>query len=386
MSTVKRRGSSWQATVRGPDGRERTATFRTRVEGDGWAADQVSAMNRGAWVDPQAGKVTFREYAEQWKAIQVHRSSTAAQVESHLRRHVLPFIGDRPIAAIRTSELQAWAKGRAAVLQPATVEVVYRYVVAIFLAAIQDKVIAASPAVGIRLPRIEPRRVEPLEVETVEALIAAVPDRYRALVVFAAGTGMRQGECFGLTVDRVNFLRRQVTVDRQLVLEPKTGPAFGPPKTAASYRTIPLPAVVLEALAAHLRNFPAGPDGFVFTNDAGGPIRRTRFSDVWRPAVAVAGAPVGTGFHALRHFYASLLIRHGESVKVVQSRLGHASAAETLDTYSHLWPDSEDRTRAAVDHVLRARTLAEDATRGEPPLAGESVHVLNDSAIAYEIS
>ena len=64
---------------------------------------------------------------------------------------------------------------------------------------------------------------------------------------------------------------------------------------------------------------------------------------------------MGTGFHSLRHFYASLLIRHGESVKVVQARLGHASAAETLDTYSHLWPDSEDRTRAAVDEVLGPR-------------------------------
>jgi len=52
------------------------------------------------------------------------------------------------------------------------------------------------------------------------------------------------------------------------------------------------------------------------------------------------------------HFYASLLIRFGESVKTVQSRLGHASAAETLDTYSHLWPDSDDRTREAVDPAL----------------------------------
>jgi integrase len=44
--------------------------------------------------------------------------------------------------------------------------------------------------------------------------------------------------------------------------------------------------------------------------------------------------------------------RHGESVKTVQARLGHANAAETLDTYSHLWPDSDDRTREAVDLVL----------------------------------
>jgi hypothetical protein len=56
--------------------------------------------------------------------------------------------------------------------------------------------------------------------------------------------------------------------------------------------------------------------------------------------------------NSLRHYYASLLIRHGESVKTVQSRLGHASAVETLDTYSHLWPDSDDRTRDAIDSVL----------------------------------
>jgi integrase len=56
--------------------------------------------------------------------------------------------------------------------------------------------------------------------------------------------------------------------------------------------------------------------------------------------------------HELRHYYASLLIRHGESVKTVQRRLGHATAAETLDTYSHPWPDSDDRTRDTIDAVL----------------------------------
>ena len=56
--------------------------------------------------------------------------------------------------------------------------------------------------------------------------------------------------------------------------------------------------------------------------------------------------------HDLRHYYASLLIRHGESVKTVQRRLGHATAAETLDTYSHLWPDSNDRTRDAIDKAF----------------------------------
>lgn len=83
---------------------------------------------------------------------------------------------------------------------------------------------------------------------------------------------------------------------------------------------------------------------------------RNRFSEaVWVPAAARVGLPKGTGFHSLRHYYASLLIRHGESVMVVQAWLGHASASETLDTSSYLWPDSEDQTRAAVDSVLGVR-------------------------------
>ena len=84
--------------------------------------------------------------------------------------------------------------------------------------------------------------------------------------------------------------------------------------------------------------------------------------------LAGVGVPIATGFHELRHYYASLLIRHGESVKVVQARLGHASAAETLDSYSHLWPDSDDCTRTAIDSVLSADYVrTEEVVDGHTP-------------------
>jgi len=78
---------------------------------------------------------------------------------------------------------------------------------------------------------------------------------------------------------------------------------------------------------------------------------------MWQAALRDAGIPHAV-FHSLRHYYASLLIRHGESVKVVQDRLGHKSPTETLETYSHLWPDSDDRTREAIDSVLGVASLA----------------------------
>ena len=189
-----------------------------------------------------------------------------------------------------------------------------------------------------------------MTLEAVEALTEAMPERYRASVTMAAGTGLRQGEVVGVTVDRIDFLHRQLTVDRQLVTMPDRAPYLAPPSTQASVRVGPLPQVVVDAVAAHLATWPT--DQFVFSTELGDPIRRTAFSErIWRPALQRAGLS-GVTMHGLRHFYASVLIRHGESVKTVQVRLGHASAAETLDTYSHLWPDSDDRTRAAVDSVL----------------------------------
>ena len=235
-------------------------------------------------------------------------------------------------------------------LAPSTVGVVHRILAGIFKAAVRDRRIVASPCEGTKLPKVHHRRVEPLTLEAVQALTDAVPARYRALVTLAAGTGLRQGEAFGLTVDRIDFLRRQLTIDRQLITMPDRAPYLAPPKTHASVRVVPLPRVVVDALAVHLSTWPT--DGLIFNTELDAPIRRTAFSErVWRPAVKRAGLS-GVTFYGLRHFYASLLIRHGESVKTVQARLGHASAAETLDTYSHLWPDSDDRTRSAVDSVL----------------------------------
>ena len=355
MATIKRRsdrGNRWEVRYRDPEGKQRARLFDRKADAERFIATTTADIVRGTYIDPDAGRRTFGDYAGQWQACQVHRATTAAQVQSHLKNHILPTFAGRPLAAIRPSEVQAWVKGRAAVLEPSTVEVVYRYLVAILRAAVADKVIIESPCRGIKLPKVEQGQIVPLATEVVEAIAGAMPERYRAMVLLTAGTGLRQGEAFGLTVDRVDFLRRTLRVDQQLTLLAGAPPYLAPPKTEASRRTIPLPNVVVSALAAHLAAFPVGPEGLVFTNDKGQGIRRARFNEVWHRSIADAGLPPGPHFHDLRHYYASLLIRHGESVKVVQARLGHASATETLDTYAHLWPDSEDRTRQAIDSVL----------------------------------
>lgn len=91
----------------------------------------------------------------------------------------------------------------------------------------------------------------------------------------------------------------------------------------------------------------------IFTDELGRGLHRGQFNvGIWRPARTAAGVPEA-GQHDLRHFFASLLIRAGLSPKAVAKLLGHASAVETLKTYAHMWPDDEDRSRDAVDAVLR---------------------------------
>lgn len=351
----------WAARYTDPEGREReNLTFTSELDAHRWRSGKVAEVVSGKHVDIEGTRLTVRRYVERWQGIQVHRKSTADQVDGHLRNHVLPRIGDKKLTAVKRSDIQALVKAIADKLAPSTVEVVYSYVSTIFRSAVEDRLIAESPCRKIQLPKKRHDEVVPPESAEVQALLAAVPDRYRALCILWAGTGLRRSEAYGLTVDRIDFLREQtIRVDRQL-LAAKGGPVFAPLKTEASYRSIPMPTVVRDALAAHLAEFGEGPDRLVFTDDKGRAIRANRMNEVFVDAIERAKVRADITPHDLRHYYASLLIRRGASVKVVQKRLGHKTANETLDTYAHLWPDDNDQTRQAIDGELVGLFTADD--------------------------
>jgi len=191
-----------------PGGPQKTRHFDRKGDAQQFLDGVRGDLAHGLYIDPAGARTLFRDYAEAWRAGQVHRPSTAAQAETYLRLHAYPTLGLRPIGSIRRSEVQAWVKSISGELAPGSVELVYRWVSTIFKAAVGDRLIAASPCVRISLPKRVDTEVVPLGVSEVEALVVAVPERYRALIVFAAAMGLRQGECFGLTVDRVDFLRR----------------------------------------------------------------------------------------------------------------------------------------------------------------------------------
>ena len=90
-------------------------------------------------------------------------------------------------------------------------------------------------------------------------------------------------------MDRIDFLRREVHIEQQLLgVDPVGRPVFGPPKTDASVRTIPLPRVVVDGLAHHLAHHGTGEQGLVFQLD-GRPITRATWGHVWRPVAREVG-------------------------------------------------------------------------------------------------
>lgn len=216
----------------------------------------------------------------------------------------------------------------------------------------RDGIIPRSPCAGVKTEQVPHREVVPLTSDEVRRLAAAMPDRYRAMVILAAGSGLRPGEMFGLQVRHVNFLKRTIKVEQQVQQTTGHGVYVCPPKTKRSYRTVPISQTVLDALALHLKQYPAAADDFVFRMQQGGPIIRSDFfGPVWMVAVEAAGLPKGTPMHGLRHTYASLLIRHGRGPKTVAVRLGD-TVDVAMRTYAHLWPDEDEDTRDAVEYFF----------------------------------
>jgi integrase len=228
-------------------------------------------------------------------------------------------------------------------------------------AAVEDGLVARNPASRALVPRQNGRRAQPVPLNVVARIEAELPDWLRGAVPLALGAGLRQAEATGLTIGRVDFLRRQLRVDRQLV--GRTGddrPVLVAPKTPSSNRTVPLADYVLGRLAAHLQRWPGGPNDLVLRTPAGGPIDPSRFGYRWSRACVAAEVP-DVRFHDLRHTYAATLLSKGVNVKAVASWLGHASPVTTLQTYSHLMPADGDVARRVIDEAFADPT--EDSLR-----------------------
>lgn len=356
---------------RDPEDRQRRKSFRKKADAEAFRNTVEADKLRGTYLDVDAGRVTFRDYAAGWLASRTFDHTTYEATDLRLRVHVLPVIGHLQLRQIKPSTIQGLL--RTMELSDTYRRVILANVSAIFSAAVDDDLIAKNPckAGSVTRPSVVRRRVVPWRAEQINAMHDALPERYRLVVTLGSGLGLRQGEIFALSPADFDFLGGTVEVQRQVRILAGNKLVFAPPKGRKT-RTVPLPSSVAAEINAHLSRFPPArvslpwltPESdehvalpLLLTTRERSALNRNYFnSSLWRPAQNRANVEPSrdNGCHALRHWYASVLLDAGESIRAVSEYLGHSDPGFTLRTYTHLMPSSSERTRDAIDAAFAA--------------------------------
>jgi integrase len=355
MASIARRpDGTYRPRYRDADGKEHARHFKRKTDAQRWLDEVTATLVTGMYVDPKAGRVTLSAFYAAWSARQVWAPGTELAMSLAVRR---ASFTDVELRLLRRSHVESWVKQMtAAGLAPGTVHTRVQNVRAVLRGAVRDRVIATDPSDGVALPRRR-RREHAMSIPTppqVGALLAAADDRFAAFIAVCAFGGLRLGEAAALQVGDVDFLRRRLLVSRQVQRGPGGTVELRAPKHG-SERTIVVPDRLLNLVAAHIEQHLAGggPERWLFPTGTGAPPHQNTVGHLWRKTTTVAGLG-GLRLHDLRHFFASGLIASGCDVVTVQRAFGHASATTTLNTYGHLWPDADDRTRAATEGLMAA--------------------------------
>ena len=391
-SISKRPNGTWRARYRDDSGGEHARHFGRKTDAQAWLDEQTSKLVAGTHVTPRLARTTVGEWCDTWlEGYRGNRPTTVRQAQVHVTRIRAEF-GERRLSDVRPSHVRTWCANLSAEgLADSYVYALHARLSQLYADAVHDGLVAKSPCSRRTSPTAGKQRAYVATTEQVWALHDAVPEHVRAAVLLGAFAGLRLAEACGLRVTDVDFMRGVVAPAVQYPADPL--------KSDTSQASIPVGQSMALELAAHVQRHPSR-DGSVLIDQLGRQLAPWTLERAMRAARSghvdglgrghakectgclVPGLPADFRFHDLRHYFASLLIASGADVKVVQARLRHASAKTTLDTYGHLWPDSEERTAAAIDAVLAARTgkVAEaSANDEEGPPTTSSADLLADS-------
>jgi len=339
---------SWRAHYRDPAGKQHNRSFPRKIDAERFLTKIEASKLTGGYVDPKQAARSFRDIAEEhWRSYShtLAEDTTRVLKRSRLDKHILPVLGDYPVGAIKPSTMAAGLATWAQTLAPGTIGQVLRQVRQILDAALLDGVISSNPAKAVKAPQAPRRRDVHLSDEDVSAVLAATPQRYRALVVALVGLGLRISEACGLRVADVDFLRRVVHVRQQR----RPGGSMGQLKTGSSSRDIPAVEAVLTALAEEIRVWPRA-DGLIFSSVYGRQLTKSIAGHLFDGIEQTTGLVVSP--HSLRHYFGASLISGGTSVVAVSRWLGHSSPEITWRVYSYLMPSDEEAGRAAMTKTM----------------------------------
>ena len=352
-SIARRPNGKWRARYRDETGHEHTRHFDRKVDAQQWLDQVTATVVTGTYADPKAGQITFAAFFGEWSARQVWAPGTVLAMS--LAARSVPFAA-KPMRQVRRSDVEVWIKSMdAAGLAPGTIKTRYVNVRSVFRAAVRDRVIGTDPTDTVRLPRRR-RADAAMSIPTpadVGLLMTAAEDGFRTFIALCAFAGLRLGEAAAVQLGDVDFVGAALAVTRQVqrvnggaidVRAPKYG----------SERVVHLADGLVDLLAQHVADFGTiGDKQWLFTGEGDQPPHQNTVGYWWRKTLRVAGLS-DIKLHDLRHFYASGLIAAGCDVVTVQRSLGYAKATTTLNTYAHLWPTAEDRTRKAAQSIIDA--------------------------------
>lgn len=373
MSIHKRdtsRGPRYDVRLRTLEGKVYGRTFETKDKAKAFERAELTARDRGDWIDPAARLRTFSDVSADWlRSNPAKKPATIAIERSMLDRHVIPALGAKRFGSITPAEVQALVNELSGKLAPRSVRRVHSTMRAICNYAMATDTIARSPLRGIKLPATTPTGVHVFTPEELVTVAEVLPAEHRPMVWLGAVLGLRWGEVAGLQMGALDLLGRTLRVERAVVRGPKGQPTIGQPKSDAGRRTLAMPQALAELLAAHAKAIgvtAADPDALLFPASEGGPLRYSNWlRRTWWPAMVTAGLGAleqdeqtkrwhydGVGFHDLRRTSATALVVNGVDVKTAQYRLGHSSPVLTLEVYAQAAPEAERRAAELLGERL----------------------------------
>lgn len=295
--------------------------------------------------------LTLGDWFEEWLQIvlETKRSTTHLRYKRLLDAHTKPLAKYR-MNAIDADDLRAFY--RKLNVTEHTRYGLHTVIKACLMEAWRNGYVSENVARRVQVERPESKDVPSLTIEQAKAFLAAIKgDRYEALYAVAIGTGMNSAEIFGLRWRDVDLENRVIHV-RQQVVELTNGKLEidAPLKQKKRRRDIPLAPIAYDALQRHKAASTGASKGFeghVFTDGAGGPIRRTNFTNrFFHPLLLEAGVP-RFNLHQLRHTLATMLKASGVDDLTISMILGHANVAITTGIY--------------IDTFMAAKRVAMDA-------------------------
>jgi integrase len=355
MANIEKRPTgTWRARYYDDAGKQHAKHFPRKIDAKMWLDTVTASVVRGDYVDPKTARTTVEQWCAVWLAgYASRRASTVRQARVHIAQINLAF-GPMRLADVRPSQVRAWTANLKGEYADSTVYAIYRRFAQILGDAAHDGIIPRSPCSRKTSPGAGSQRPYVASTEQMWALHDAMPEHLRPAVLLGAFAGLRTAETCALRVSDVDFMRGVVAPAIQWPAEPL--------KTECSRTPVPIPQELALDLASSVKKY-AGET--VVADEVGQECSPWQLQRAVRNArKKVDGLPVGFRYHDLRHYFASLLIASGLDVKVVQTRLRHASATTTLNTYGHMWPDADESSRAAVAVVLAARKDSSRTARG----------------------